>query len=402
MRLSLFLLAFVAAVLVVDAKLQRIKLYQTQSLRKKFLEVDSPFKVALATHQWHHWYNGAPEPLSNYADAQYYGEIYIGTPPQKFLVIFDTGSSNLWVPSKKCKFTNIACLLHNKYDSNKSSTYVQNGTSFDIRYGTGSMTGFLSTDTVTVAELAITNQTFAEAVSEPGITFIAAKFDGILGMGFNTISVDGVPTVFENMIKQGLVQQPIFSFYLNRDVDGKVGGEIIFGGSDPNFYQGDFTYAPLTKVAYWQFRLHGILIENRSDNKTVGHVCEAGCEAIADTGTSLIAGPEDQVEHLNHALGAMGPIKGIYLFNCNTTSSLPNIIFQIQGKQFPLTPDMYVFRQKSFGQEICISSFIALPAKIPLWILGDVFIGNYYTEFDYGNKRLGFAPTKFTNNKVNL
>ncbi|KAG6785233.1 hypothetical protein POTOM_010963 [Populus tomentosa] len=259
--------------------------------------------------------------LKNYLDAQYYGEIAIGTPPQTFTVIFDTGSSNLWVPSSKCYFSvgpflpsrlfriivfaviwvQLACYFHSKYKSSASTTYVKNGTSAAIQYGTGAISGFFSQDSVEVGDLVVKNQGFIEATKEPGVTFVAAKFDGILGLGFQEISVGDAVPVWYNMVNQGLVKEKVFSFWLNRNVEGEEGGEIVFGGVDPNHYKGEHTYVPVTHKGYWQFDMGDLLI----GTETTG-LCAGGCKAIADSGTSLLAGPTTVITQINNAIGASG------------------------------------------------------------------------------------------------
>jgi len=407
-------------------------------------------------------------PISNFEDAQYYGPITIGTPGQNFLVVFDTGSSNLWIPSSKCSFIQVPCDLHHKYHSDKSSTYVANGTAFKIEYGSGAMSGFLSQDIVTVGGIAVQKQVFAEATKEPGLAFMFAKFDGILGLAYQQISVDGVVPVFYNMVAQKLVPSPVFGFWLDRNVSGSNGGELTLGGVDSSHYTGSFTFLDVTREGYWQFVLDDVQIGGSSLK-----VCNSsGCPAIADSGTSLIAGPSSIVKALNAKIGAIGVIaeecdqmiaqyapeiihgitnkytptqicneiglcpnastcfmcktalSALYTIlgenttveniekqldqlcnnlpspagessvNCSLIPTMPDVSFVLAGKTFTLTPQQYILQISSAGQTECISGFmgIDLPAEIgPLWILGDVFIGVYYTQFDLGNNRVGFA-----------
>ncbi|XP_037711125.1 lysosomal aspartic protease [Drosophila subpulchrella] len=320
------------------------------------------------------------EELGNSMNMYYYGEISIGTPPQYFNVVFDTGSANLWIPSAQCLATDVACQQHNQYNASSSSTFVSSGQNFSIQYGTGSVTGYLAIDTVTINGLAIANQTFGEAVSQPGDSFTDVVFDGILGMGYQQIAEDNVVPPFYSLYEQGLIDEPVFGFYLARNGTAEEGGQLALGGTDQSLIDGEMTYTPVTQEGYWQFSVNNITWN--------GTVVSDGCQAIADTGTSLIASPPAAYTQMNTLIGAV-LIQGDYYVPCSTVDSLPVLTFNIGGTNFDLPPSVYIQTYTEGNYTTCMSTFTYIGTDF--WILGDVFLGQYYSEFDFGQNRVGFA-----------
>lgn len=321
-------------------------------------------------------------PLTNFMDAQYYGVIQLGSPAQEFKVIFDTGSANTWVPSKEC--SSFACLLHKRYDSSKSSTFKANQTEFKIRYGSGAVEGFISTDRMEVGGLEIKDQGFGETTKMPGFTFAFAKFDGIMGLGYDTISVEGVVPPFYNMLKQKLIEDAVFSFYLARAQEGTPeGGSLVFGGVEEKYMDGPLKYAPVVRKGYWEVALDSFCVGD--DDLGI-----KGTAAI-DTGTSLIALPSAVSETINKKIGAKKGFRGIYTVDCAAIKDLPPVIFEFGGHKFPLEAQDYIL-QTSGG---CISPFMGLDLPgLKLWIVGDAFLRRYYTVYDMDKHRVGFAPAR--------
>jgi cathepsin D len=366
------------------------------------------WNVALLQRYLLHKYTGAKfeltqqdfsEGLTDYMNAQYYGMMAIGTPEQNFKVVFDTGSSNVWVPCKGCPITDVACLLHSKFDCSASSTCQETNQSFSIQYGSGSMKGHVDYDRVCFggsgSEQCCPKQGFACATSEPGLAFVAAKFDGLFGMGYDTISVDKLPTVFSCvMANTTSCPQGVFAFYLNRDPNSGAGkgGEMTLCGLDSSHYTGSITYVPIPQSlqGYWEFMADGMTI--------AGTAIETGkFKAIADTGTSLIGGPTALVKQVQQLIGATPLAQGEYMVDCSSIPTLPNVTITIGGRPFVLTPQAYILQISQLGQTVCLSGFMGLdvPAPYgPLWILGDVFISQFYTVFDRAQNRIGFATAQ--------
>ncbi|KAI6176271.1 Aspartic protease [Aphelenchoides bicaudatus] len=463
----LLLLAGLLAEAVVKTSLGRHESYQSKLVKAgKWDEFRVLRRIKQSTFRTRAQRLGvARQPFYDYSDAEYYGNITIGTPAtQEFRVILDTGSSNLWVVDKTCdnsaacsswcKVDAICQLLcdpgcckssaqsakksnddgpcdnKQQFDSDKSTSYKKDGRSWNIQYGTGSASGVLGIDVVSLgdkgsSQVAIKDTTFGQAdqlaefftpgtfgtfgsyssqkvistaylaetdcpvglgVDAPVSVLLGDQpLDGILGLAFRSIAVDDVQPVFQHGYDLGLFDQPLFTVWLKRDgggATGQNGGQITYGGLDSDHCDSKVTYIPLSSESWWEFNIEGTGTNGKKDSKKYS--------AISDTGTSLLAGPDAPLQKLVKATGAsFNQRYGLYSVDCKKqftwsiwasgqefSIDAANIIWEIEPKSCVLGYDTF---DGGFGS--------------PDFILGDPFIRQFCQIYEVKEGKVGFAKS---------
>eukprot|EP00933_Yihiella_yeosuensis_P066389 TRINITY_DN70645_c0_g1_i1.p1 TRINITY_DN70645_c0_g1~~TRINITY_DN70645_c0_g1_i1.p1 ORF type:complete len:397 (+),score=67.58 TRINITY_DN70645_c0_g1_i1:97-1287(+) len=361
------------------------------SLKKRevsFDELDEAVDLTTSLFRASEWSGKGPGladiTLHNKFNAQYFGDIEVGTPGQKLSVVFDTGSANFWVPDQSTLESHGLASLHSGYAAKMSSTFENHHISFHIRYGSGPVSGSFCSDNVNIGGLMLKNYTFARASELRGLgtLYRRSKFDGVLGLGFATLAQGGVPSVMQALADSKQLKELVFGFYLG----DHEAGQLVIGGVDSDHYTGDFHFVPVSSPGYWEIDLDSVSVGKEKEM-----VLTQTKQAIIDSGTSLITGPEDEIKAIASMLGAQR-MRGLYVIHCNAGSEEPVISFALGGKDYVLAgKDLVVQRSGS----LCILGLQALALRgKSLWVLGDVFMRKYYVQFDWGKKRVGFALSK--------
>ncbi|KAI9277206.1 aspartic peptidase domain-containing protein [Phascolomyces articulosus] len=360
-------------------------------------------------------------------DVQYVGKVSIGTPPQVLELNFDTGSADLWFISTLCK----DCDEYNtQFNHEESQTFRwgEERKEWAIQYGDGSTaSGLVGYDTVNLGGLSIHDQGIELATHE---TKMDSVVHGILGLGFPQLcTVKGLKTPLQNLIAQNLIEKPIFSFSLGQYLHGG-GGELIFGGINKDRYVGELTSFPVENLeGYWGVTLVSATIGdelisfdeitskipkltsadlkdvtskipkilNRRDGGDLLNTALSGSElptnslsadvlptvptlrAVLDTGTTLVIFPQVLADIIAKKYDATPTKDGTYIITCDL-SKIPPLTLNFGTASYVIPSESLIYYNDGQGQ--CTAGFAN--AQFPFVILGDVFLKNVYTVFDYG------------------
>ncbi|KAG1889871.1 aspartic peptidase domain-containing protein [Suillus subluteus] len=330
-------------------------------------------------------------------DSSYSGVVSIGTPAQDFNLILDTGSSDLWVATSSCS----SC-ASTEFITTKSSTYQSSGSSLQITYGSGSVKGTPSQDTVSFGGFTITQQ---ELLAASSLTsgLLDSVLSGIMGLGFNTISALNATPFWQALYNANQLSEPLFSFYLERYInqaamDTAPGGTLTLGGTNSSLYQGSIEYMSLAgSPSYWLLDVNSLSVQSKT--VSVG----SSTLAAIDTGTTLIAAPNtvaaDVWAQVTGSMALTGEYEGLYAFPCTTDVT---VTISFGGSAWTINPaDMNIGPVDSSVSgsttEMCaggifdIGTSVGSGSNVPTWIVGDTFLKNVYSVFRANPAAVGFA-----------
>ncbi|KAF8337908.1 Asp-domain-containing protein [Cantharellus anzutake] len=313
--------------------------------------------------------------LTDVRDSIWYGNISVGNPPVTFAILFDTGSTDFFIPDVSC--TNCGALRSARYNPSLSSTSSAVGKSFSLVYGDGSssVSGYQYIDAVTVAGLTAKRQTLGSATALTH-DFRTGATDGLMGLAWPANSEFGATPFFNTLMQQGTVSQGVFAFYFSES-----GSELRLGGTDESLYSTPLQWIPVTQQRYWRVGLDSI---NARGTEAV-----SGLSAIIDSGTALIVGDSSTVrEFYRHIPGSKGDVNyEFFTYPCHYD---PRISVTFNGASYPIGLN---FGPVSNGSSQCLGGIVGL-AYTPFWILGDIFMRSVYTAFNFDNASIGFARFK--------
>ncbi|KAG0166526.1 Vacuolar protease A [Apophysomyces sp. BC1034] len=332
--------------------------------------------------------------------------ITIGTPPKDFLLLFDTGSSDTWVPSSQCT-TKDGCISNSHYIPSESSTYSPTNYVFNITYGSGSNLGQYFVDTLSVANITIPKQVLASAnnvvgslANQTGDTIL----EGIFGAGYplNTAMYSQYQKTYTpvplSLWNAKLIPAPVFSVFVGYSQQTPWSGEVVFGGYDKSKIRGDVMY---TNVAYyrkpfnyisWTVFLSKFEFESAEGTRLLNG--ENPFPFLIDTGTNVVVMPSAYADEFAKIIAPdFNNINDTYEVNCSYQNST-----QLVKLYFPSSTS-----QQSFFISLPVSHFvekgtdgtcflIIQPSKYNNYVLGNMFLRHFITVFDFGSNRIGFGP----------
>jgi hypothetical protein len=298
--------------------------------------------------------------------AAYSGSISVGGPkPQKFSVVFDTGSGHVILPSVAC--LSDTCRAHRRYNVSNSPKALainadsepvpanEEGDEVTIGFGTGSVTGSFVRESVCLGhgtkpaknllnskkqevDVPCSTMSVVVAVEMSEQPFDSFKFDGIFGLGLDSLALSKQFSFFSRFSSQsagGFQASPHFAMFLG-DSDGGENSEIAVGGYNSQRLSGMLNWAPvaLPKLGFWNLKIRSI----RIGNTTVMNCKKESCKAIVDTGTSHLGVPHSKYDTFQEMLSQAASAD---TQDCRRVNA-PALTIELNGFSLSLGPDDYM------------------------------------------------------------